>query len=335
MTDAAPVKVSPEKTLLLLEHKHSRPLTACHWEPRSRFVFFGAEENLIHRFEPATGKVVPLAAHDSWVRAFGSSPDGENFYSGGYDGRLLFWPATADNPEPLRTINAHQGWIRALAISPCGKHLATCGNDRLVKWWDAATGKLAKEFKGHESHVYNVIFSHDSSRLFSCDLKGVVNSWSLDSDSPRTLVTVEKLHGYDTTFRADIGGARSIALSSDGKQLALGGITNVTNAFAGVGEIAVALLNPAEGKLELLLESKDKTKGTTWGVAHHADGFWIGLTGGGGGGWLYFWKGDSSQELFKLKLKFDGRGMSLSPDRTQVAVAHADAHLRLYALRGA
>lgn len=335
MTDSASAKIVPDKTSLLLEHKHDRPLTSCHWDPKSRFVFFGAEDNLVHRFEVATSKVVSLAAHDSWVRALGSSLNGETIYSGGYDGRLIYWPAAADKPEPLRIIEAHQGWIRALATSHDGRHLATCGNDRLVKWWDATTGNLVKEFRGHESHVYNVIFSADSSHLYSCDLKGVVNSWSLDVDAPHTLATVEKLHHYDTTFRADIGGARSITLRNDGKQLGLGGITNVSNAFAGVGEIAVALLNLGEGKLDLLLESKDKTKGTTWGIAHHPDGFWIGLTGGGGGGWLYFWKGDTAQELFKLKLKYDGRGMSLSSDRAQIAVAHADQHLRVYRLHGA
>ena len=122
------------------------------------------------------------------------------------------------------------------------------------------------------------------------------------------------------------------ALRGDGGQLALGGITKVSNAFAGVGEIIVALVNPADGKLDLTLQSKDKTTGTTWGLAWHPDGFWLGLSGGSGGGWLYFWKGDTAEEFFRLQLKNDGRGMSLSPDGKQVAVAHADNHLRTYSL---
>jgi WD40 repeat protein len=252
-------------------------------------------------------------------------------YTGGYDGRLIYWPSAADKPEPLRVIDAHRGWLRAIAVSPDGKYLATCGNDLLVKLWDATAGTLVKEFKGHKSHVYNVAFSQDSSSLVSCDLKGVVNAWTFDAEAPRELATVEALHKYDTTFRADIGGARDVALRADGAQLALGGITNVTNAFAGVGEIAIALVNLAEAKLDLVLETKDKTKGAAWGVAHHPDGFWIGLSGGGGG-WLYFWKGDTKHEFFKLKLKNDGRGMSISPNRTQLAVAHADKHLRIYNL---
>src|SRR5262245_1258174 len=134
---------------------------------------------------------------------------------------------------------------------------------------------------------------------------------------------------YDYTFRADIGGARSIAYRTDGQQLAVGGITNVTNAFAGIGHAAIVLidLNAAdkpEGKVALQLEAKEKVNGVAWGLAHHPEGFWIALTGGGGGGWLYFYKGDAANELFKLKLPSDGRGMSLSPSANRVAVAHAD-----------
>lgn len=332
MTETSPLLVDPEKTTLVLEHKHGRPLTACHWEPLSRFVFFGAEDNLVHRLRLEDKSAAAFAAHQSWVRSFGSSPDGEVLYSGGYDGRLIFWPAAADSPEPLRIVPAHQGWVRALAVSPGGEYIATCGNDLLVKVWNAVDGSLLRQFAGHKSHVYNLIFLGDANSLVSCDLKGTVITWTFDSDEPRELLTVEALHKYDEGFRADIGGARSIALRTDGAQLALGGITNVTNAFAGVGEIAVALVGLAEAKLDRLLESKEKTQGTVWGIAHHPDGFWIGLSGGGGGGWLWFWREDSNQEFFKLRLKSDGRGMSIAPDRTQIAVAHADAHLRTYAL---
>lgn len=332
-TETAPI--NPEKTALVREYKHSRPLTACHWEPQGRFIYFGAEDNLIHRFELASGQVVSLAAHDSWVRAFGSSPDGEFLYTGGYDGRLIAWPALVEKPEPLRAQEAHAGWIRALAVSPNGALVASCGNDRLIRLWDAATGSLVRELRGHDAHVYNVAFLPDGTALVSCDQKGHVRIWSVESGELRVQMTVDKLHGYDTTFRADLGGARGIALHGDGRLVALSGITNVTNAFAGVGDIAVALVNVADGKLEQLLESKDKTKGTAWGIAYHPDGFWIGLSGGGGGGWLYFWKGDSNQEFAKFKLKNDGRGLGVSPDRSQLAVAHADMHLRLYSLRGA
>jgi WD40 repeat protein len=364
--------VPPLNAEVTVEYQHSRPLTSCHWEPRSRFIFFGAEDNLVHRFELATGTVVSLSLHDSWVRSFASSPDGQVLYSGGYDGRLVHWPAAEEVPAPVRVIEGHEGWIRAVASSPCGRWIATCGNDRLVKLWDAADGGLVQEFSGHQWHVYNVIFLPDSQHILSCDLKGVVRRNDVQSGESSEVATVEQLHGYDTTFRADIGGARGIAVHPSGNLVALGGITNVSNAFAGVGEIAVALVDPTTGAIERILESQEKTRGTIWGVAYHPSGYWLGVSGGGGG-WLHAWShqvpadengdgeneegGEESQdapsttasspeasdesgdvgtsvviqhEAARVKLPQDGRGMSLSPDARQLAVAHADRYLRIY-----
>lgn len=330
-----PPKIDPAKTHLVLEHQHERPLTACRFDPLGKFVFFGAEDNLVHRFDLTAKTATPLAAHDSWVRALGCSPAGDVFYSGGYDGRLVWWPAGAEKPQPIRVVEAHQGWIRALAVRPDGQRIATCGNDNLIKLWDASEGKLASELRGHASHVYHVAFHPSGETLISCDLKGVLKEWDVESGAlKRDLPPATSLYQYDTTFRADIGGARSLAFRSDGNQLAVSGITNVTNAFAGIGEVAIVLVDLTEGKIALQLEAKDKIRGTAWGVDHHPDGFWIGLSGGGGGGWLYFWKGDAPHEFFKLKLASDGRDLSLSPDHSRVAVAHADKSLRIYALHG-
>ena len=86
-------KIDPAKTHQALEHKHERPLIACRHDPTGRYVFFGAEDNFVHRFDIAAKTSIPLAAHGSWVRAIGFSPSGDLAYSGGYDGRLVWWPA--------------------------------------------------------------------------------------------------------------------------------------------------------------------------------------------------------------------------------------------------
>src|SRR3954470_14855212 len=156
MSDASPI--DPAKTQQVLEYKHERPLVACRFDPTGRYVFFGAEDNLVHRFDISKKTITPFAAHDSWVRALGCSPDGKALYTGGYDGRLIFWPAADDKPQPIHTIDAHHGWLRALAVSPDGARISTCVNDNLVKLWDAATGKQTAELTGHASHVYNVAF---------------------------------------------------------------------------------------------------------------------------------------------------------------------------------
>lgn len=372
--------IDPEKTHLKTEVAHARPLTACVWDPQGRALFFGAEDNGLHRVDLETKQVTTLEGHDSWVRAIAVTPDGARVLSGGYDGRLIWWSAAGGESEPQRVVDAHDGWIRSVAVSSDGKRVATCGNDRLVQLWDTASGKLLRKDTGHEHHVYNVAFSPGGDRLVSCDLHGYVRQWDLSEQrppsgeggsigTPRAVTRVETLHKYDTKFRADIGGARCVAFSSDGERLALGGITNVTNAFAGVGEAVAAVLELRAGESSSdgeeasgeedsavkdgaagkdasspgeeaagdefevqLMTTEDKPRGTLWGIAQHAVGFWVGVAGGGGGGWLYFWRDGESEPFFTHKLKSDGRGMTLSPGGEELAVAHADRQLRIYRL---
>ena len=347
--------IEPEKTHAVLEHAFPRPLNACYWEPKDRYIFVGSEDFGISRFHIESKEIVAMIGpHDSWVRAIGATPDGQVTFSGGYDGRLVWWPTAAQKSEPMRVVDAHQGWIRALSVSSDGRRVATCGNDLAVKMWDVESGELIQTYDGHQWHVYNVSFSPSGEWLVSCDLRGFVKVWPTNgrvtddasppvaTDQPATadavklvsrdLPQVESLYKYDPTFRADIGGARCMAFSKDGSRLAVGGVTNVTNAFAGIGNFAVALVDFADGKVMVQLGSKEKVNGTAWGIEQHNQGFWIGLGGGSGGGWLYFWRDDIAEEFFKLKLKSDGRGMAISPDESRIAVAHGDRNLRIYAL---
>lgn len=334
MPPEATSAVDPAKTELVLEQVFDRPLTACHWESTGRFIFVGSEHFGIHRFDLQERSIQHLVGpHDSWVRAIGTSPDGSLTYSAGYDGRLVYWPTSDPDPEPIRVIDAHAGWVRALAVHPDGTRIATCGNDSLVRLWNRDDGEMVGELSGHQWHVYNVAFSPAGDRLVSCDLRGYLRLWEVSETGVELIAELpqlEALYRYDKSFRADIGGARCMAFSLDGKQVAIGGVTNVTNAFAGVGDATVLVVDLESQQLAQQYSPKTSVRGTTWGVDQHPAGFWVGLTGGGGGGWLYFWRGAESEEFFQLKLKAEGRGMSLSPSREYFAVAHADRQLRIY-----
>jgi WD40 repeat protein len=326
------MNIDPSKTHAGSQWKHGRPLVACRLDPTGKFALTGAEDNNVVRWDLATGASTVLARHDSWVRALAFSPDGQTAYTGGYDGRLVWWPLAAEKPEPVRVLDAHRGWLRAMAVSPDGAKLATCGNDNLIKVWNAADGALITELAGHAFHVYNVAWQPDGNSLASCDLKGKVKHWDLTEKKCLRDFQMAALHKYDETFRADIGGARSIAFSRDGKQLALAGVTNVSNAFAGIGNPAVAVLNWEDGKQAVQYGGKEKVQGVAWGIRQHADGFWVGLSSGGGGAWLYFWRDAVADEFYKFKLTTHARDLDLAADGRSVAVAHADGHLSLYHL---
>jgi len=326
----APITPDPTLTHEGAKWKHDRPLTAGRFDPSGKFVFTGAEDFFVVRWDLADGKPTKFAGHESWVRAIAFSQDGQTVVTGGYDGRLIWWPATAPQPEPIRKVDAHAGWIRALAVSPDGKILVSVGNDLHVKLWDMAEGKPIRDLAGHASHIYNVAFHPTAPAIATCDLKGVVKHWDLTSDKSIREITAAALHKYDKEFRADIGGARSMAFSADGKFLALGGMTNCTNAFAGIGQPAVAVIDWEKGEVARQHTAKENANGVAWGIRWHPAGYWIGLAGGGGGGFFYFWKPDGPQEFSKLKLPETGRDLDMAGDGLRLAVAHADGFLRIY-----
>ena len=61
----APGVVDPTKTRQVQELKHGSPLIGCRFDPTGRFVFAGAQDSTIQRWEVATGKKTSLAAQKS------------------------------------------------------------------------------------------------------------------------------------------------------------------------------------------------------------------------------------------------------------------------------
>jgi WD40 repeat protein len=321
----------PAKTHLLQELKHTSPPLGCRFDPTGRFVFAGTQDNTIQRWELATGKQTALVGHKSWVRALGGVPGANLLISGDYAGRLIWWQTDAETPAPLRTVQAHRGWIRALAVSPDGQTLATCGNDHLVKLWSVADGKPLREVAGHACHVYNVAFHPNGKELVSGDLRGVVKHWDLARGTTVRELDAKVLHKYDNVFQAEHGGVRSMTFNSDGSLLACAGITDVLNAFAGVGKPLVVLFDWQTGKPKQQLRPRQDFRGTAWGVGFHPAGF-LASVGAGNGGMLWFWKPDQAQDFFSLKLPSEGRDLHFHPDGLRLAIPTFDGAVRIWSM---
>jgi WD40 repeat protein len=324
-----PRKVDPARTRLAVELKHASPLLGCRFDPSGTFVFAGAQDNSVQRWNLADGKKTTLVGHRSWVRALAFAPREQLLFSGDYAGRLLAWPVDADTPTPVRTLDAHRGWVRALALSPDGTTLASCGNDQLVKLWSVADSSLLRVLAGHDSHVYNVAFHPDGRSLVSGDLKGDIKIWDLTTFTEARRFDGKVLHKYDPTFMADHGGVRAMAFSDDGVLLACAGITDVSNAFAGVGKPVVVLFDWASGKQRLLLRPRENFQGTAWGVGFQPGGT-LAAVGGGNGGFLWFWKTDAAADMFQLKLPTNARDLAVHPDGFRLGIAFHDGAVRVY-----
>lgn len=327
---AKPVSAAPDpaKTHLVAQLKHASPLLGCRIDPTGEYVFAGAQDNAVLRWHLATGKKVALTGHKSWVRALAFAAKEKLLFSADYAGRLLAWPVAGDKPVP-RVTEAHKGWVRALAVNPDGKLLASCGNDHLVKLWSVPACKPVAELAGHACHVYNVIFHPGGKQLISADLKGVVKVWDVAKGAVERELDAKVLHKYDAGFMADHGGVRGMAVSRDGGLLACAGITDVTNAFAGIGRPLVVLFDLKAGKQKLQLRPRQNFQGTAWGVVFHPAGF-LTAVGAGGGGALWFYKPDKAQDIFTLRLPTNARDLDLHPDGRRLAIAFYDGTVRIY-----
>jgi hypothetical protein len=313
---------------MVQELRHDRPLFSCRFDPSGRFVFAGAQDNTVQRWDLATGRRVSLVGHRSWIRGLAFLRESRTLVSGSYDGRLIFWPADAETPTPARTIDAHQGWVRAVAVSPDGRTVASCGNDNLVKLWSAQDGSAIRTLEGHGCHVYNVAF-HPSGHLVSGDLRGVVKEWDCGRGTLVRNLDASALYRYDTVFRADIGGVRSMTFNPDGSLLVCSGITEVTNAFAGVGRPGFFLFDWASGRLRHRMQTPTPFQGTGWGVDVHPLGFLTGVAGGGNG-MLYFWRPRQAMAFHALGLPTNARDVHLHRDGLRLAVAFFDGAVRIY-----
>jgi len=357
----------PTAARVARELKHSRPLVGCRFDPSGRFLFASAEDDSIQRFDLLTGTKTAFAGHESWVRGiafvsptppaptdletwpkqqhatqavvgFGAAivppPKSAPFtlISADYHGKLIWWRGDADTPKPLKTVQAHEGYARALVVSPDQSTVASCGNDQTIKLWNAGDGTAIRTLEGHESHVYNVAFHPDGTRLVSCDLKGIVKDWNLKTGKCVRDIDAKILHKYDPTFMADIGGARGMAFNADGSVIALCGITNVSNAFAGIGNPAIVLIDWKHAKANLL-KTKVAFQGTAWGVGFHPSGAVI-AAGGAGQGRVWFWKGAEWENVHTLNVPANCRDLAISPTGDRIVVAGANGSAYVYDFKG-
>jgi WD40 repeat protein len=321
----------PAATRLVQTITHDRPLLACRFDPAGDYLFAGAEDNCFHRWDLYTTSAVHPKVHKSWLGTLAVVPPaGAQVVTGGHEGKLTWWNGLDLIPPALRTIDAHKGYIRAVAVSPDGQLLASAGNDNLVKVWSTSDGSLVKQLEGHTRHVYNVAFHPSGKFLVSGDLLGIVKQWEVGSWNAVRELDAKVLWKYDGGFQADVGGVRCFAFSADGRYLAAGGITDVTNAFAGVGVPCVVLFDWESGKQLKVMKPKEAFQGSIYGVRFSPAGDFVVGVGGGGAGGIWFWKLDDDKSFHFVKLPSVAYDMDLHPDGLRIAAALFDKTLRIY-----
>lgn len=321
----------PKSIRLLATFAGEYPRWSCRFDPAGRYVYAGAQERNIQQCDLISLRQQPLVGHRSWVRRMTFVPGTGALVSGDYTGRVIRWSPTTADPEALQTISAHRGFARAVAISPDGQWLVTGGNDLVVRVWETDSGRLVAELPGHKRHIYNIAF-HPAGRSFvSGDLMGVIKQWSTgDWQHERDFTGGELLVGWEGKFQADCGGIRGIDFSPDGRTLAVAGVSEVSNPFAGIGKPTVVLFDWKTATRQRVLTPKSKITGHAWGVRWHPSGRFLVAACGLSQGTLIFWHPDAAEPFHEFKLPQVAYDVDLHPDGLRIAVAQFDKTIRVY-----
>jgi WD40 repeat protein len=323
-------KADPMAVKDVAAFKHTRPLHSVRVDPTGEFLFAGAQDNQLQQWDLAFGTQKLVPGHRTWIRGMNFDAGGQLLISGDYTGKVIWWNPHDAEMKPLREIQAHKGYARSVSISPDRQFVATSGNDNMVRIWSVVDGSLVKELAGHARHVYNVAFDPTGKHLVSGDLMGVLKQWNVATWNLVRDLDGKILTTFDKTFVADCGGIRGIDFSADGKTLVVSGISEVSNAFAGIGKPTAVAFNMDSGERQKVMLPKDNFDGTLWGVRYDPAGQFIVGVGGGGSGGMWFWKPGEDKSFHFVKMPAVAYDVSFHPDGLRLAVAFYDNTIRLY-----
>jgi len=118
------------------------------------------------------------------------SPDGTQILGASVDGTLQLWDMSTGT-NLARFTEKHSGKALAVVLSQPPSPLfgaaikvLSGGSDKKVKLWDFSTGKLEREFVGHEDTVTSVAFSPDNTMALSGSCDHTIRLWWLAGKAP-------------------------------------------------------------------------------------------------------------------------------------------------------
>ncbi len=120
-------------------------------------------------------------------------------------------------PEGQKYLGKHPGGALSVAFSPDSQLLASGGGEGSVKLWDTATGQERATLVGHTGPIEALAFTADGAMLASGGGfgDGTVRLWDMPTATLRTVFRLPTPRGIEAS-------AKSLALSADGKFLAVG-----------------------------------------------------------------------------------------------------------------
>jgi len=174
------------------------------------------------------GRQIPsmgFKGHSGSILACDFSPDGRRCVSASEDKTAVVWElgdVTASNLHPgdegaissksgsvINTLLGHEDNVNTCRFSPDGRRIVTGSRDRTLKLWDAGDGVEIMTFEGHKASIAACGFLPDGQHVVSLSWDQSVHVWDTESG--------EIVARYILPT-----GARSLAISPDGRTIAIG-----------------------------------------------------------------------------------------------------------------
>lgn len=114
--------------------------------------------------------------HECSVISLAVSTDGTLLASGSKDGQIKVWRLSSG--QCLRTYDAaHSQGVTSLMFSRGKNKILSSSFDSTIRIHGIKSGKLLKEFRGHDSFVHSSVFSSDESSILSSSADSTICVW--------------------------------------------------------------------------------------------------------------------------------------------------------------
>jgi WD40 repeat protein/transcriptional regulator with XRE-family HTH domain len=258
-----------------------------------------------------------LSGHTNSLFALIFSPDNKRIATASRDRTARLWDTVTG--RELLTLHGHPAPIYSVALSPDGIHLATGDEQGNLRIWNIDPDQELFSFSGVEMPLSGYreprepLFSPDGTRLYA-----IFNVFATGLQPNSRVKVFDSTTGVELLNLAEMDGVEfnSLALSPDGKRLAVGGSD---------GHVRVWDSNTSQLLLDLSAQSS-----TVWGIAFSPDGKLLATPGQDNTAKI--WDAMTGKARMTLAGHSDEiRGLVFSPDG-KLATASADTSAKIWNL---